>query len=160
MPTKALKKYLQQANSVYDLPSTDEVVRWMHATYGYSVKSTWLKAIKAGNFTGWPIINERTVSKCYPETTETPKGHLNQTRNNVRSTKSKTTEKGTRTTTPAADVIHHVKAKQRGARGTSVSAADFKIPNTSQLKGKKLRDVYTKVYDVRETIFSDQTGYW
>ena len=50
MPTKALKKYLQQANSVYDLPSTDEVVRWMHATYGYSVKSTWLKAIKAGNF--------------------------------------------------------------------------------------------------------------
>jgi len=29
---------------------------------------------------------------------------------------------------------------------------------TSKLKGKKERDVYTKVYDVRETIFSDQTG--
>ena len=27
-----------------------------------------------------------------------------------------------------------------------------------QLKGKKVRDVYTKVYNVRETIFSDQTG--
>ena len=32
------------------------------------------------------------------------------------------------------------------------------MPNTLQLKGKKLRDVYTKVYDVSETIFSDQTG--
>ena len=28
----------------------------------------------------------------------------------------------------------------------------------AQLKGKKVRDIYTEVYDVRETIFSDQTG--
>ena len=75
IPTKASKKYLQQANSVYDLPSTEEAVKWLHATCGYPVKSTWIKAIKAGNFTGWPIINERTVNKYYPETTETPKGH-------------------------------------------------------------------------------------
>ena len=68
---------MQQANSVYDLPSTEEAVKWMHATCGYPVKSTWIKAIKAGNFTGWPIINERTVAKYYPETEETPKGHLN-----------------------------------------------------------------------------------
>ena len=61
----------------------------MHATCGYRVKSTWLKAIKAGNFMGWPVINERTVSKYYPETTETPKGHMNQTRKNVQSTKKK-----------------------------------------------------------------------
>ena len=52
----------------------------MHATCGYPVKSTWLKATKAGIFTGWPITNERTVAKYYPETKETPKEHLNQTR--------------------------------------------------------------------------------
>jgi len=30
--------------------------------------------------------------------------------------------------------------------------------DTSQLQGKKVRDVYTTAYDVRETMFSDQTG--
>ena len=112
IPTKASKKYLQQANSVYILPSIEEVVKWIHATCSYPGKSMWLKAIKSGNFTGWSIINERTVAKYYPETTETPKGHLNQTRKHVRSTKHKSAEKGTRTTTIAAYVVHHGKAKK------------------------------------------------
>ena len=86
-PTRKARIHLQQANHVYDLPSTEEAVKWMHDTCGYPVKSTWLKAIKAGNFLGWPVITERTVSKYYPKTTETPKGHMNQTRKNVRSTK-------------------------------------------------------------------------
>ena len=49
---------------------------------------------------------------------------------------------------------------KRGTCGTSASAAPgaFKEPNTMQLQGKKIRDIYTKVYNVRETIFSDQTG--
>ena len=58
----------------------------------------------------------------------------------------------------SADAISHVKAQKRGAHGTSISAADFEIPNTLQLKGNTLREVYTKVYDIRETVFSDQTG--
>ena len=62
----------------------------MHAVCGYTVKSTCIKAIKAGNFTGWPMLNELNVSKYYPETTKIPKGHLNQTRKNVRSTNPKT----------------------------------------------------------------------
>jgi hypothetical protein len=49
-------------------------------------KSTWLKAIKAGNNMGLPMPNERNVHK----TIETAKGHLNQTRKNVSSTKAKT----------------------------------------------------------------------
>ena len=48
-PKKAARKFLHQANSVYDLPSTEEAVKWMHATCGYPVKSTWIKAIKVGN---------------------------------------------------------------------------------------------------------------
>jgi hypothetical protein len=55
----------------------------MHAVCGYPVKSTWLKAIKAGNYVGWPMLNERNVQKYYPETIETAKGHLNQTRKNM-----------------------------------------------------------------------------
>ena len=86
-PRARVNKALQQANSVYDLPSVEQAIRWMHAVCGYPVKSTWLKAIKAGNFVGWPLLTEKNVAKYYPDTDETPKGHLNQTRKNVRSTK-------------------------------------------------------------------------
>ena len=61
----------------------------MHAVCGYPLISTWVKAIKAGNSIGWPLLNVKNVRKYYPETTETPKGHMAQTRKNVRSTKSK-----------------------------------------------------------------------
>lgn len=37
-----------------------------------------MKAIQAENSVGWPILTESNVRKCYPETAETPKGHLNQ----------------------------------------------------------------------------------
>ena len=59
----------------------------MHTVCGYPVKSTWLKAIAAGNFIGWPLLNVRNVQTYYPESTETPKGHKNQIRKKVRSTK-------------------------------------------------------------------------
>ena len=48
-PSKQARKALRQANSVYDLPSTKQAIKWMHTVCGYPVKSTWLKAIKAGD---------------------------------------------------------------------------------------------------------------
>ena len=128
-PRKSINKsknFLQEANSDYNLPTTEEAIKWVHVVCGYPVKSTWIKAIKVGNFTGWLMLNERNVTKYYPETTETPKVHLNQTRKNVRSTKPKTKPLG---------------------------EAD-----TTTLWVKKVRDVYTKVYEVRNTVFSDHTG--
>ncbi len=61
----------------------------MHPICGYPVKSTWLKAIKAGNYVGWLMLTEHNVQKYYLKATKTAKGHLNQTRKNVRSTKEK-----------------------------------------------------------------------
>ena len=72
--TKSLK--LSQANSVYDLLFIEQAIKWMHAVCGYPVKSTWIKAIKAGNFFGWPLLTVKNVRKYYPETTETPKRHM------------------------------------------------------------------------------------
>jgi hypothetical protein len=117
---------LRQANSIYDLPSTEQAIKWMHAVCGYPVKLTWLKAIKAGNYIGWPMLSERNVNKYYPETSEMPKGHMNQMRKNVRSTKAKRTP--------------------------------LETCDTSQLDSKKVRDIYTTMYDVHRTMFSDQTG--
>jgi hypothetical protein len=88
-PSKQTRKALRQASSIFDLPSTKQAIKWMHALCGYLVKSTWLKAIKAGNYVGWLMLMERNIQKYYPKAAETAKGHLNQTRKNVCSTKEK-----------------------------------------------------------------------
>ena len=133
-PTKLSKKYLQQANSVDDLPSTQEAIKWMHAVRGYPVKSTWLKAVKVEHYIGWPLLTEQNVNKYYPGTTKTPTGHMNQTRKNVQSTKPKPTT------------------------WEQPSQSPLEEPNTLQLMGKKVQDIFAWVYDVCETVFSDQTG--
>ncbi len=75
---------------------------------------------------GWPMLTERNIQKYYPKTIKAAKGHLNQTRKNVQSTK--------------------------------VKATLLETCNTSHLHGKKVRDVYTQMYMIHETKFSNQTG--
>ena len=91
-PTRKPRKFLREANSVYDLTSTEQVIKWMHTVYGYPVKSTWLKATKASNVLGLPLLDKRNAKKYYSKTTEISKGHMNQTRKNVRSAKEKPTQ--------------------------------------------------------------------
>jgi hypothetical protein len=100
----------------------------MHTVCGYLVKSTWPKAIKAGNDVGWPMLTERNVHKYYPKTIKTAKAHLNKTktRKNVWSTK--------------------------------IKAALLETCDTAYLHSKKVRNVYTQVYMVHKTMFSNQTG--
>ena len=62
----------------------------MHTVCGYLIKSTWLKAIKAGSYVGWSMLNERNVQKYYPKTIKTAESQLNRTRKNVCSTKAET----------------------------------------------------------------------
>ena len=64
--------------------------------------------------------------KNNPKTDKTTKGHMNQTRKNVRSTKPK--------------------------------AKPFETSNSNRLQGEKEHDIYTKIYDVHNTMFTDQTG--
>ena len=93
-PPKAERRKLHLAHSVYDIPSKEEAIKWMHAVCRYPVNSFCIKAIKAGNCVGWLILDERNVSRYYPETKETPKVHLKQSRKNVRSAKPKLTPLG------------------------------------------------------------------
>jgi hypothetical protein len=88
---KQAQKALRHANSIYDHPSTKQAIKWMHTVRGYPVKSSWLKAIKAENYMGWPMLTEGNVQKYYHKTIQTTRGHLNQSRKNVGSTKVKTT---------------------------------------------------------------------
>jgi len=77
------------AFSAYDLPSVEALVRYLHAAAGFPVKKTWLAAIKAGNFASWPGLTLANATKYFPQSDETVKGHLTQSRKGTRSTQPK-----------------------------------------------------------------------
>ena len=82
--TTSLKAY-----SAYDLPSVEALVRYFHAAAGYPVKDTWLKTIRAGNYSTWPGLTLQNTTKYCPVPVTTLKGHMVQTRQNICSTKPK-----------------------------------------------------------------------
>ncbi len=47
---------------------------------------------------------------------------------------------------------------RKNVRSTKGLRQEFKQANIASLHGKKVCDVFTTVYEVRETIFSDQMG--
>ena len=55
------KKTEDSIANVYDLPTTEQVIRYLHACAGFPTKSTWLKAIKRGNYASWPHLSEEAV---------------------------------------------------------------------------------------------------
>ena len=125
----------QAAYNVFELPSIERAIRYLHACAGFPTKATWIKAIRNGNYVSWPLLTVENVNKYYPETDATPMGHLNQQRQGVRSTKQKKKKK---VNLPPIEDIEEV--------------------DTSSLVGKKEHDVYIKVHDLRGTVYSDQTG--
>ena len=63
-------------NNLFELPSVEQAIRFVHACVGYPTKATWLKAIRKGNFVGWPMVTVSNVNKHFPESEETQKGQF------------------------------------------------------------------------------------
>jgi hypothetical protein len=70
----------------------NQKVNYLRAACFSPVKSTWITAIKNGNFTSWPVLTEQAVEKHLSKSTSTTKFHLNQQRQNARTTKVKDTK--------------------------------------------------------------------
>ena len=69
------KKQQQKGiNSVYELLSIKQVIRYHHLAAGFPTKTSWLKAINAGLFVSWPMLTARAVAKYFSESTKTQKG--------------------------------------------------------------------------------------
>ena len=120
-------------NAIFDLPSARETARWHHAAAGFPEKETFLKAIRNGNYSTWPGLSAELMSKHYPESVETKKGHMKGPRQGIKSTKVapngppiKTEEEGSNTPVYDPPVKHN--------------------------------DVYFHMWDLSETIYSDDTG--
>jgi hypothetical protein len=83
---------ISQCNHAHDNNNQKDLINYLHAACFSPVKSTWIKAIKNGNFSSWPGLNEQNVDKYLSKSTSTAKGHLNQQRQNARTTKIKDAE--------------------------------------------------------------------
>jgi hypothetical protein len=78
-----------QCNHAHDNSNQKDLVNYLHAACFSPIKSTWITAIKNGHFTSWPGLKEHAVEKKLSKSTSTTKVHLNQQRQNARTTKIK-----------------------------------------------------------------------
>ena len=77
MPNNADQKNLR-AYSAYDLPSVEALVHYFHAVARFPVRTTWIKAIKVGNYRTWPGLALANATAYCPLADETIKGHIVQ----------------------------------------------------------------------------------
>ncbi len=66
----------EHIHNVYELPSVEPSIRYLHGAANFLTKPSWLKAIRRGNYNSWPLINVKNVAKYFPESEETQKGHM------------------------------------------------------------------------------------
>lgn len=78
------------AFSIVPALNTVDMIRYLHATAFYPVKSTLLQAISKGFFQSWPGLSYKRVAKHLPKVDATIKGHLDQERCNTRLSKNET----------------------------------------------------------------------
>jgi hypothetical protein len=121
--------------NVYDLPSVNQMIKYLHAAAGYPVKDTWVKAINAGNYITWPGLTATAVRKHFPESDETQKGHMKRQQQRLQST--------------------------RKLQITMGDDEDHTIPNSDEStapKPRKMRDMYIKIHNASETMHTNQPG--
>jgi hypothetical protein len=67
-PSKAI-------HNVYELKTQPKLVRYHHASAGFSTKPTWLEAIKNKRFALWLGLTLKAARKYFPDSDETHNGH-------------------------------------------------------------------------------------
>jgi hypothetical protein len=73
----------EMAMSVYNLPSTKEVLRFLHAALGHPVKATVLTMAQHGNLITFPGMTPQNILQHFSELDETQKDHMKQTKQGI-----------------------------------------------------------------------------
>ena len=143
-PSRLLQQHppsYETVNSVYELRSQEEIIRFYHAAAGYPTKATWIKAVNRGYFASWPGLTAELIRKHFPESEETQKGHMRATRSGVRSTKKKLA----------------VEKKE-----VEVKIEEEAEESANPTPQSKQRDIFVRILDTQDDlhskIFTDQTG--
>jgi len=124
---------VDEANAIFNLPNSRQPLMYFHAAAGFPTKESFMDAVQAGNYTTWPGLTTTLISKHVPDSDETQKGHMKGQRKGVRSTKVKQASA--------------IKIK---------SGTEDSPPKLVAIR--KLNDIYVKIYELAETIHTDQTG--
>ncbi len=122
---------VEEANAIFDLPNTQQSLLYRHALAGFPPKETFLAAVRAGNYATWPGLTTTLILKHFPDSDKTQKGHM--------------------------------KGQQKGVWSTKVSApvlikVELGIVNLPKPTIKKHYDIFVVVYELLDTIHTDQTG--
>jgi hypothetical protein len=81
------------ANNMYELRNTGALVHYVHKALFSPTKSAMLQAVKDGHLITWPGLTEEAINKHLKLTSATAMGHMNQWRQNIRSTSKAPIEK-------------------------------------------------------------------
>jgi hypothetical protein len=81
------------ANNVFELHNTGALVHYLHKSLFSPTKAAMLQAIKDGHLITWPGLMEDAIHKHFKLTPATAMGHMNQRRQNIRSTSKAPIEK-------------------------------------------------------------------
>jgi hypothetical protein len=81
------------ANKVYALRNTGALIHCLHKALFSPTKAAMLQAVKDGHLITWPGLTEDSINKHLKLTPATAMGHMNQRRQNIRSTSKAPTEK-------------------------------------------------------------------
>ncbi|KAL7475165.1 hypothetical protein ACHAW6_005726, partial [Cyclotella cf. meneghiniana] len=103
-------------------------IRYLHAAAGFPTKSTWISAIRKGNYSTWPLINVKNVHKHFPQSEETQQGHMRNQRQGTRSTKQALPREEPRTPLPQ---LKDIFIKTYDTHSTLYSDQTGKFPHLS-----------------------------
>jgi hypothetical protein len=81
------------SNSLYELRNTGSLVHYLQKALFSPTKSAMLQAVKDGHLITWPGLTEDSINKHLKMTPATAMGHMNQRRQNIRSTSKASIEK-------------------------------------------------------------------
>jgi hypothetical protein len=107
--------------NVYELPSIEQAIQYLHTAARYPTKNTWLTAIRHGNYSTWPLITTKNVNKHFTQSEETQ-------RQGIRSTKQCVHLNVLPTTLPQQ---HDIYIKTYDTRNTLYTDQTGKFPHVS-----------------------------
>jgi hypothetical protein len=124
--------------NVYKLPSLEPIIPYLHAAADFPPKSTWLKAIRRGNYSTWPLINVKNVAKYFPESEKTHMGHTQGQCQGIQST-------------------HPIDAPDAT---NNANLLNITVPVKDPMPTAHIvaHDILIRVIDLKDTMYMDQKG--
>jgi hypothetical protein len=95
---------------VYEQKSIQDTITYLHACCFSPVTDTWIKSIHNGHFATWPSVTVDNVRKYLFKYDATAKGHMNQIRQNIRSTQPVVEQPAPETDMIQEDKCHYIYA--------------------------------------------------